>query len=166
MNGQYMEVVCPLDHPATQETPWGKAVSKKVSEGGGWLTWVFSTKDITKIASRFGREAVEGHRMRPNGSDLKWQQIGVKEIAETRHLPFFIEWLSLDHPSQDGTPIAEIEKIVIADATQLSDSWFKDEIIASLGSIKIEWIDPSQNDNQSGIVSVHLKTPMGVVALD
>jgi hypothetical protein len=141
MNGQYMEVVCPLDHPATQETPWGKAVSKKVSEGGGWLTWVFSTKDITKIASRFGREAVEGHRMRPNGSDLKWQQIGVKEIAETRHLPFFIEWLSLDHPSQD-------------------------EIIASLGSIKIEWIDPSQNDNQSGIVSVHLKTPMGVVALD
>jgi len=32
-NGQYIEVVCPLDHPATEQTPWGKAVSKKAQEG-------------------------------------------------------------------------------------------------------------------------------------
>jgi hypothetical protein len=38
-NGQYIEVVCPLDHPATEKTPWGKAVSKKAQTGGGWLTW-------------------------------------------------------------------------------------------------------------------------------
>jgi hypothetical protein len=31
-NGQYIEVVCPLDHPATEQTPWGKAVSKKAQE--------------------------------------------------------------------------------------------------------------------------------------
>ncbi len=28
-NGHYIEFVCPLDHPAKEETPWGKAVSKK-----------------------------------------------------------------------------------------------------------------------------------------
>ena len=28
-NGQYIEVACELDHPATEQTPWGKAVSKK-----------------------------------------------------------------------------------------------------------------------------------------
>jgi hypothetical protein len=82
-NGQYIEVVCPLDHPATEQTPWGKAVSKKANEGGGWFTWVFSTKDIAPIATKFGREATEGHRTRPNGTDLKWKQIGVKEITET-----------------------------------------------------------------------------------
>ena len=36
------------------------------------------------------------------------------------------------------TPLAEIEKIVIADNDQLADSWFKDEILASLGDVNIE----------------------------
>ena len=112
------------------------------------------------------REAIEGHRTRPNGTDLKWKQIGVKEIVDTREFPFFIQWLSTDHPSQDGTPLAEIEKIVIADKDQLADSWFTEKILAALGDVNIEWVDPSTNDNQSGIVEVHLSTPSGVVVLD
>ena len=52
--GQYIEVVCPLDHPATEATPWGKAVSQKAREGGGWLTWVFSTEDIAPIVENKG----------------------------------------------------------------------------------------------------------------
>ena len=165
-NSQYIEVVCPLDHPATEQTPWGKAVSKKANEGGGWFTWVFSTHDIAPIEKKFGREAIEGHRTRPNGSDLKWRQIGVKGIADTREFPFFIQWLSADHPSQDGTPLAKIEKIVIADKNQLSDSWFKDDILASLGEVIIEWVNPATNDNLFGIVGVHLSTPSGVVVID
>jgi hypothetical protein len=90
----------------------------------------------------------------------------VKEIADVREFPFFIQWLTTDHPSQDGTPLAEIEKIVIADKDQLADSWFKAEILAALGDIAIEWVDPSTNDDQSGIVAVHLSTPNGVVVLD
>ncbi len=165
-NGQYIEVVCPLDHPATEQTPWGMAVSKKANEGGGWFTWVFSTKDIAPIEAKFGREATEGHRTRPNGSDLKWKQIGVKEIADTREFPFFIQWLSSDHPSQDGIPFAEIEKLVIADKNQLADSWFKDEILGALGDVVIEWLDPFKNDEQTGIVSIQVITPNGTVTLD
>lgn len=165
-NGQYIEVVCPLDHPATEQTPWGKAVSKKANEGGGWFTWVFSTEDILPIAAKFGRDAIEGHRTRPNGTDLKWKQIGVKEIVDTPKFPFFIQWLSTDHPSQDGTPLAEIEKIVIADDEQLADSWFKEDILASLGDVIIEWVNPSTNYGQSGIVEVHLSTLNGAIVLD
>ena len=165
-NGQYIEVVCPLDHPATEQTPWGKAVKKKADEGGGWFTWVFSTDDISPIEAKFGRAATEGHRTRPNGTDLQWKQIGVKEISDSREFPFFIEWLSTDHPSQDGTRLAEIEKIVIADNDQLADSWFKEEILASLGNVNIEWVDPATNYDQSGIVAVHLLTPKSVVVLD
>ncbi len=165
-NGQYIEVVCPLDHPATEKTPWGRAVSKKANEGGGWFTWVFSTKDIDPIAAKFGRDAIEGHRTRPNGTDLKWKQIGVKEITDVPEFPFFIEWLSADHPSQDGLPLAEIKKITIADRSKLTNSWFKDEILTSLGEIDIEWIDPAANDEQSGIAMVYLSTPSGIVALD
>ena len=166
INGQYIEVVCPLEHPATEQTPWGKAVSKKASEGGGWFTWVFSTEDISPIAEKFGRDAIEGHRTRPNGTDLMWKQIGVKEISATREFPFFIQWLSTDHPSHDGNPLAEIIKIVIADSNQLEDSWFKEDILASLGDVNIEWIELAANDDQSGIVSVHLSTPSGIVILD
>jgi hypothetical protein len=54
-NGRYIEVVCPLDHSATEQTPSGKAVSKKPNDGGGWFTWVFSTKDIAPISEKFGR---------------------------------------------------------------------------------------------------------------
>lgn len=165
-NGQYIEVVCPLDHPATEQTPWGKAVSKKANEGGGWFTWVFSTDDISPIEKKFGREAIEGHRTRPNGTDLKWKQIGVREIVDAPEFPFFIEWLSTDHPSQDGTPLAEIQGISIADEDQLVDSWFKDDILASLGKVDIEWVDSTATDGQSGIVAVRLLTPAGVVVID
>ena len=166
IGGQYIEVVCPLDHPATEQTPWGKAVSQKAAEGGGWLTWVFSTDDIAPIAAKFGREAVEGHRTRPDGSDLKWKQIGVKEISEARELPFFIQWLTSDHPSKDGSAVSKIEKIVIADEDQLAESWFKEEILSALGNVKIEWADPSSNDGINGIVSVELETNNNLIVVD
>jgi len=165
-DGKYLEVVCPLDHPATEQTPWGKAVSKKAQEGGGWLTWVFSTEDISPIEVRFGRDAVEGHRTRPDGTDLKWKQIGVKEITDSRELPFFIQWLTKDHPSKDGTAVAKIEKIRIADQDELSDSWFKDEILSALSGVVIEWINPTQSDGEVGIIDLELSTPNGTVTLN
>ena len=165
-NGQYIEVVCPLDHPATEKTPWGKAVKKKADEGGGWFTWVFSTEDISPVEAKFGRGAIEGHRTRPNGTDLKWKQIGVKEITDSRELPFFIQWLTEDHPSKDGSTVSKIEKIVISDKEQLSESWFKTEILSGLDQISIDWVDPSTQEGETGIVAVYLNTPTGVVRLD
>jgi hypothetical protein len=165
-DGKYLEVVCPLDHPATEQTPWGKAVSKKAQEGGGWLTWVFSTEDISPIEVKFGRDAVEGHRTRPDGTDLKWKQIGVKEITESRELPFFIQWMTTDHPSKDGNAVAKIEKIRIADQDQLADSWFKDEILGSLSGVVIEWVNPALSDGEDGIIELELSTPNGLVILN
>ena len=166
LDGKYIEVVCPLDHPATEQTPWGKAVSKKAQEGGGWLTWVFSTEDISPIEEKFGRKAVDGHRTRPDGTDLKWKQIGVKEITDSRELPFFIEWLTDDHPSKDGNAVAKIEKIVIVDKDQLSDSWFKKEILESLMEIEISWISQKDDENGPGIIGVVVKTPRGLELID
>ena len=166
LDGKYIEVVCPLDHPATEQTPWGKAVSKKAQEGGGWLTWVFSTEDISPIEEKFGRKAVDGHRTRPDGTDLKWKQIGVKEITDSRELPFFIEWLTEDHPSKDGNAVAKIEKIVIADKDELADSWFKNEIIAGLAGIKLEWNDDSLEESQSGILRIEISKNNQIISID
>ncbi len=153
-NGQYIEVVCPLDHPATEQTPWGKAVSRKANEGGGWLTWVFSTHDLAPIARKFGRDPIEGHRTRPNGSDLKWRQIGVRDITDSREFPFLIQWLTPDHPSQEKEALLEIKKIRMASKNQLKDSWFRDEILSCLQDIDIEWVDIEVDGCQAGIVSI------------
>jgi Glyoxalase-like domain len=137
LNGQYIEVVCPLDHPATDATPFGNVVKKKADAGGGWLTWVFSLSDLGKVEEKFGRKAADGSRTRPDGSNLEWKQIGVKDIMGSGELPFFIKWLTDKHPSKDGNSVAKITKIVIADDEELANSWFKNEIISGLTDIKI-----------------------------
>jgi hypothetical protein len=166
LDGKYIEVVCPLDHPATEQTPWGKAVSKKAQEGGGWLTWVFSTEDISPIEEKFGRKAVDGHRRRPDGTDLKWKQIGVKEITDSRELPFFIQWLTEDHPSKDGNAVAKITKIAISDDYKLGDSWFQVEILSSLQGIEVEWIKPEENDGEVGIAFVVVENESTTILID
>jgi hypothetical protein len=47
------------------------------------------------------------------------------EIADSRELSFFIQWLTAEHPSQDGKEVDAIEKIIIAGTYDLSDSWIK-----------------------------------------
>ena len=166
LNGQYIEIVCPLDHPATDATPFGQAVKKKADAGGGWLTWVFSSNDLTKVEEKFGRKAADGYRTKPDGSELKWKQIGVKEITGAGELPFFIQWLTEQHPSKDGNSVAKISKIVIADDEQLADSWFKDEIKSGLTDVEIEWVKPESNDGDKGIVAVELLVNNNKIRVD
>ena len=166
LNGQYIEIVCPLDHPATDATPFGQAVKKKADAGGGQLTWVFSSNDLAKVEEKFGRKAADGYRTKPDGSELKWKQIGVKEITGAGELPFFIQWLTEQHPSKDGNSVAKISKIVIADDEQLADSWFKDEIESGLTDVEIEWVKPESNDGDKGIVAVELLVNNNKIRVD
>jgi len=92
--GTYLEVVCPLDHPAADSAAFGQAVSQRAREGGGWLTWVVAVDDISTVQERVGREPVIGHRRRPDGFDLEWKQLGVKSTMEDPQLPFFVQWIT------------------------------------------------------------------------
>jgi hypothetical protein len=166
LNSQYIEIVCPMDHPATEATPFGKAVKKKAEEGGGWMAWVFSVEDISVIEKAFGREATESYRRKPDNSILKWKQIGVMEITESSELPFFIEWHVPNHPSKDGRAISEIKNLIIASQDELSNSLFKDQIHRSLNGVTIEWEDIKNNENSSGIITVILNTPNGIIRID
>ena len=113
LNGQYIEVVCPLEHPATDATPFGNAVKKKADAGGGWLTWVYSVDDLSIYEKLFQRSSIEGRRIKPNGDYLSWNQIGLIESINNTGLPYFIEWHGGNHPSLDGKPTIEISKIII-----------------------------------------------------
>ena len=165
-NGHYLEVVCPLVHPAADASPFGKVVSQRANEGGGWLTWVLSTDDISPLEKRLGREAVEGHRMRPDGTDLRWKQLGVLNTLEDSQIPFFIQWQTTNHPSKDGVATASISKIDIAGSSRVIEEWTGTNLNSALSDIEIVWVDPTVNDGNTGIVAVYLETPAGQIKLD
>jgi hypothetical protein len=113
LNKQYIEVVCPLDHPATDATPFGKLVQRSLQNGGGWTSWVIAVNKIEKIEQKLGRKSIEGVRKKPNGSTLFWKQIGVADSYEDNQLPFFVEWISENHPSMSTEVRANISEIII-----------------------------------------------------
>ena len=110
-NGQYIEVVCPLEHPATEISPFGKAVKQKARQGGGWLTWVIAMDSLDNIEELLGRKSIEGHRVKPDKTNLTWRQIGVIDILDNPQLPFFIKWLSANHPSSNQKANSFLQKI-------------------------------------------------------
>ena len=62
--------------------------------------------------------------------------------------------------------VKEHAKIVIADKKELSESWFKEDIVASLKEVSVEWISPNETELGNGIVSISIGTLSGVVIID
>jgi hypothetical protein len=164
LNGQYIEVVCPMDHPATDSTPFGRSVKKKVSEGGGWLSWVISSTNIEVIEKELGRKAVDGKRKKPDGTELSWKQLGVLTTLEDASHPFYVEWISHNHPSQDGVPVATISKLNIASNKPKMLNSPEIELIEKNSGLNISWMEGEKND-QTGIISVEFKIGSKIVCL-
>ena len=164
LNGQYIEVVCPMDHPATDSTPFGRSVKKKVSEGGGWLSWVISSPNLEAIEKELGRKAVEGKRKKPDGTELSWKQLGVLSTLEDASHPFYVEWISQNHPSQDGVPVATISKLNITSNNQKNLNSPEIELIEKNSELSISWTEADKND-QTGIISVEFKIGSKIVCL-
>jgi hypothetical protein len=127
---------------------------------------VFNVEDILLIEDKFGREAVEGNRKKPDGTELRWKQIGVKDISLMSELPFFVQWQTKNHPSEDGAAETRIKKLCIASNDKLKKSFFEKEILNSLTNIDIEWINPSQIDSFIGINSVDFETRNGLICVE
>jgi hypothetical protein len=141
LNGQYIEVVCPMDHPATDATPFGRVVKKKAENGGGWMTWVLATENISIIEKNFGRKAIEGQRKKPNGTMLRWKQLGVLQVLDDAQQPFYIEWISEEHPSSDGIAHAKLSELFIV-GNQKSNSKLLNEFDDNLlHNTKLNFID-------------------------
>lgn len=141
-NGQYIEVVTALDHPAAEKANFGRAVSQRASDGGGWFSWVIGVDDITPIEERLGRPAKAGHRIRPDGHELAWKQLGIQDVMKDPQLPFFVEWLSApeDHPSV-GAGAVSIERIEIAGARDTIAEWLGEAGEQFLDDVEVTWID-------------------------
>ena len=161
-NRQYIEVVCPIDHPATDQTNFGLAVKQKSLSGGGWFAWVLRTPNIEEIEKRIGRKAIDGDRVKPDGSKLKWKQLGVKELSKNGHFPFFVQWLSENHPSQDLEAKTSITSINLNGSKKELNSWV-DSDISRYNQIKLA----ENNTNiDSEIISVTFESNGNFIEID
>ena len=117
------------------------------------LSWVFSVDDISLIEDKFGRKAAEGNRKKPDGTELRWRQIGVLNILEDSQQPFYVQWISKDHPSSDGNAHAEISEITISGEAEkiLKSLEIAEEIVLS----KIKVVSP--HEQQFGLKSVQFE---------
>lgn len=161
--GSYVEVVAALDHPAAEKAPFGRAVAGRADDGGGWLGWVVAVDDIEPIETRLGRASVAGRRIRPDGYELKWRQVGVLSLLEDPQLPFFVAWdvPADEHPSHGASAVA-IERIEFAGDPEVISSWLGQPSSHPLDDIEVEWVDA----DSTGIVAVSFRTPRGTVRID
>ncbi|MBF9072000.1 VOC family protein [Streptacidiphilus fuscans] len=162
-SGTYVEVVTTLDHPAADRAPFGRAVAQRAEEGGGWLGWVVSVDDIAPVEARLGRQAAEGHRVRPDGFDLRWKQIGLLELLEDPQLPYFLQWLvdPAERPSADPRTASTIKGLSIAgDAAAISE-FLGEPADHPLDQIDVTWVE----DEEPGLVAVEFDTPRGPVTI-
>lgn len=163
-DGTYLEIVEVLDHPASDKAPFGQAVRARSALGGGWLGWVVAVPDISVVEQRLGRAAVPGSRHRPDGTSLRWQQIGVNGLIADPQLPFFIHWdVPADlHPSAGADGSVSLAGIEIAGDPQRVSEWLGETVEAPLEDVKVEWVAPH---GTPGILAAQVLTRNGIVRL-
>jgi hypothetical protein len=152
-----------LDHPAAEKAPFGRAVAARAEDGGGWLGWVVSVDDLSPIEQRLGRSGVSGRRIRPDGYELQWRQVGVLSLLEDPQLPFFVQWdvPAEQHPSRGAAEIS-IDRIEIAGDSDRICAWLGQPAAHPLDDIDVDWVE----SDETGIVAVSFTTPRGVVRID
>jgi hypothetical protein len=162
--GTYVEVVAVLDHPASDKAPFGQAVRARSQDGGGWLGWVVSVDDMTKVEARLGRDSVQGNRYRPDGVELRWRQIGVIGLQSDPQLPYFVKWQCPPdlHPSAGGSGDVRLRALEIAgDPNRVSD-WLGNSVEGPLVDVDVNWVAPH---GAPGVVAVQFDTPNGLVRI-
>ncbi|MFK5688443.1 VOC family protein [Ornithinimicrobium sp. LYQ92] len=164
---RFVEVVEVLDHPASDKAPFGQAVRARSSRGGGWMAWVVAVDDLSVVEERLGRPSVEGNRHTPEGVQLQWRQIGVKDIIDQGNLPFFLRWESPmeQHPSRLAETGTRLTGLTIGGDFPKVREWLgiTDAPRGSFeSSIEFGFIE---DDDEACLREVSFETSKGVVTL-
>lgn len=162
-HGCYIEVVSALDHPAAEKAPFGRAVAARAAAGGGWMSWAVAVDDLTTIETRLGRPARDGHRIRPDGAQLSWKQIGVLDTMSDAQLPFFVQWsaTTAEHPSTGGGAVVLDRLEMCGDPAVIAD-WLGLGLDVPLDDVAVDWVE----SEEPGLVAAWFTTTHGPVRID
>lgn len=158
VNGQYLEVVEVLNHPASDKAPFGQAVRARSEAGGGWMGWCVAVDDLGPFEERLGRNAVPGNRKFPDGQELTWQQIGIKGLIADPQVPYLLRWddgTDALHPSKARAASVKLDCLTIAGSSERVTEWLGTEVEETLDGVQVQWIAPN---GTPGIMSVVFET--------
>jgi hypothetical protein len=162
-NNSYIEVVAPLDHPAAESVPFGQAVRRRAESGGGWLSWVLAVDDLAPLEEKVGRSAGPGHRVRPDGVELRWNQIGIIDLLDDPQLPFFIKWDSQSaHPSTAANNQISVSQIALSGQQSSVEQWLGQSFQTVANDVNLVWVE----DDEAGIASITFNSPNGSVVIN
>jgi hypothetical protein len=163
--GHYIEVVEVLDHPVADKVPFGQAVRARSLAGGGWLAWVVGVEDVATMEStevRLARTAVIGNRRLPDGTELRWQQVGISGLLTDGQLPYFICWGdgTAPHPSRSGPTDVSLVGLQIAGDRERLRQWLG--ATESVPDVDVDWVAPH---GEPGLLSVTFASPRGTITV-
>ncbi|WP_043447339.1 VOC family protein [Arthrobacter sp. L77] len=165
VNGQYLEVVEVLNHPASDKAPFGQAVRARSEAGGGWMGWCVAVDDLAPFEERLGRSAVPGNRKFPDGQELTWQQIGIKGLIADPQVPYLLRWDDGTedlHPSKARAASVKLECLTIAGSSERVTDWLGTDVEKTLDDVQVQWIAPN---GTPGVMSVTFETDNGRVEI-
>jgi hypothetical protein len=162
--GAYVEVVATLDHPSADSAPFRLAVHERAERGGGWMGWAVAVDDLAPVEARLGRSGVPGHRVRPDGHDLRWRQIGVNDLRAEPSLPFFTCWEGdgSDHPSTGGANGARLSVLTLGGDPERVVGWLGASPETLLERLTFDWLP----DEEPALAAVTFETASGPVTID
>ncbi|MBG6224051.1 catechol 2,3-dioxygenase-like lactoylglutathione lyase family enzyme [Arthrobacter sp. CAN_A2] len=165
VNGQYLEVVEVLNHPASDKAPFGQAVRARSEAGGGWMGWCVAVEDLAPFEERLGRSAVPGNRKFPDGQELTWQQIGIKGLIADPQVPYLLRWDEGTedlHPSKARPASVKLDCLTIAGSSERVTDWLGTDVEKTLDGVQVQWIAPN---GTPGVMSVTFETDNGRVEI-
>ncbi len=165
VNGQYLEVVEVLNHPASDKAPFGQAVRARSEAGGGWMGWCVAVDDLGPFEERLGRSSVPGNRKFPDGQELSWQQIGIKGLIADPQVPYLLRWDDGTedlHPSKARPAAVKLDCLTIAGSSERVTEWLGTAVEETLDGVTVQWIAPN---GTPGIMSVTFETGAGRVEI-
>jgi hypothetical protein len=100
---QFLEVIAP--DPTLESGALARQLAARTQPG--LLMWAARVDDAPAIAARatdegFRAVMVEGHRERPDGTEIRWTNVFVSDHGAGVLIPFFIAWHDGVHPADDA----------------------------------------------------------------
>ncbi|HKP20398.1 MAG TPA: VOC family protein, partial [Thermoleophilaceae bacterium] len=88
----YLELITVVDVEEAEQSEFGRAVRRALTEDHPLVGWVIATDDIDGVAKRLELEAERKSRETSDGSKLSWRLAGLERAMKTGALPFFVQW--------------------------------------------------------------------------
>ena len=101
----YLELITVVDVDEAEQSEFGQAVRRALTEDHPLVGWVVATDDMDGVAKRLELKVEEKSREAADGSTLSWRLAGLERAVKTGALPFFVQW---DVPPEQHPGAAEV----------------------------------------------------------